>query len=74
MAAKKQFITTKDVCRILNVTPMAIYNYRTGRTKGKTLLPFHVEAAGEKRHRVKYVLAEVLKWAKWNGVEVTSST
>ena len=70
MATKKvQWLTTKDVCKLLGKTPMMIYLYRKGTLKTTTVMPYYTQEVGQ-RHRVLYKLNEILSWAKKNGLTV----
>jgi len=77
MAAKQQavmkdWLTTKDVCRILDKTPMMVYLYRQGTCKTTTPLPHYVQGRG-KRHFVLYKPSDIRAWAKHNGFTVVES-
>lgn len=70
--APKDWLTTKDVCRILNKTPMMVYIYRHGTCKTTTALPYYVQERGQ-RHSVLYKVSDVRAWAKKNGFAVEDS-
>ena len=63
-------LTSQEVCALLGVTPMMLYNYRLGTCKGKTPIPFATKPRGKHRHSVFFVRGEILRWAKRNGISV----
>ena len=58
-------LTTKQVCELLNVTPMTVHQYRKG-TPTKDALPFEKDG----RH-VFFDQKQVRAWAKVNGVSIS---
>lgn len=59
-------LTTKQVLKGFNITPMTLYNWRRG-LNGRTPFPTHTEPRGTK-HKVYFILEEVVAWAKANGL------
>lgn len=68
--AKQETVSIAQACRMANVTPMTVYNWRYGRT-GRDPLPYKEvqPRAGEgERKRVQIPLSGLRKWAKKYGV------
>lgn len=65
----KDWLTTKDLCRILGVTIMMVYLYREGRCATITPLPYYVVEQG-KRNRIWFKTRDVRAWIKKNGFVV----
>lgn len=57
----EKFITTKELCSLLDITPMTIYNWRL---QG---MPFEKLGA----RSIRFIYADVLEWLKERNTEVT---
>lgn len=66
---KTNRLTTAGVCKLLNKTPMTIYNYRMGLCAGKSELPYKTEPMGS-RQSIYFLRSQVISWAKKNNVEI----
>lgn len=61
-------LNTLELSKLFEVGPMTIHNWRHGRGKKKSLLPFHTSPVGKGRHHVHFLEHEVVQWARNNGV------
>lgn len=57
-------LTTADLCRMFQKTPMTIHLWRKNKGLPAVVIP------GGKRPTVRFVAKDVIRWAKKNGYEI----
>lgn len=60
--------TTQDLCRMFERTPMTIHLWRKHKDLPAIVIP------GESRPTIRFVIGDVLAWAKVNNIKIKPAT